>query len=114
VTRPSSGTKRTSGRGKKRRASSPWTPSIPDVATAAGIAAGTLLGELGRLTGPSARAGLLALGLARRARQRLERSVRRAGAGIVRTGRWFAWSGLYLAATGALALGFYGLLRLRG
>jgi hypothetical protein len=58
-------------------------------------------------------AGLLGLGLARHARFKLERSVRRAGEGLVRTGRWLAWSGLYLGLTGLLALGFYGLLRLR-
>jgi hypothetical protein len=49
----------------------------------------------------------------RRARARLERSVRRAGAGIVRTARFLAFSGLYLAVTGALALAFYGVLHLR-
>src|SRR5436190_20949549 len=49
----------------------------------------------------------------RRARAKLERSVRRAGAGIVRTARFLAFAGLYLAITGALALAFYGLLHLR-
>jgi hypothetical protein len=58
-------------------------------------------------------AALLALNCARRARFRFDRSVRRAGKGLVRAGRWLAWSGLYFALTGALALGFYGLLRLR-
>jgi hypothetical protein len=56
---------------------------------------------------------LLALLFVRRARFQLERSVKRAGAGLVRAGRWLAWTGLYLAVTGGLALGFYGLLRLR-
>jgi hypothetical protein len=58
-------------------------------------------------------AGLLALLLARRARHLLERSVKRAGEGLVRTGRWLAWIGLYVALIGGIALGFYGLLRLR-
>ena len=46
-----------------------------------------------------------------RARARLERSVRRAGAGLVRTARVVAWSGVYVAVTGGLALAFYGVLR---
>jgi len=49
----------------------------------------------------------------RRARAKLERSVRRAGAGIVRTARFLAFAGLYLAITGALALAFFGVLHLR-
>src|SRR5438093_11417990 len=49
----------------------------------------------------------------RRARARLEQSVRRAGRGVVRTARFFAFAGLYLAITGALALAFYGVLHLR-
>jgi hypothetical protein len=61
-------------------------------------------------------AGILALGAYssyRRARARLERSVRRAGTGIVRAARFFAFAGLYLAVTGGLALAFYGVLHLR-
>jgi len=58
-------------------------------------------------------AGLAAVALSRRARYRLDRSVRRAGERIVRTSRWLAWSGLYVALTGALALVFYGVLRAR-
>jgi hypothetical protein len=57
--------------------------------------------------------GLVALSLSRRARYRLDRSVRRAGERIVRTSRWLAWSGLYVGVTGALALVFYGVLRAR-
>jgi hypothetical protein len=55
--------------------------------------------------------GLIAVSLSRRARARLERSVRRAGAGLVRTARVVAWSGVYVAVTGGLALAFYGVLR---
>ena len=58
-------------------------------------------------------AALCALAAYRRARARLDRSVRRAGAGAVRTARFLAFTGLYLALTGALALGFYGVLHLR-
>jgi len=58
-------------------------------------------------------AGLLAVAAYRRSRARLERSVRRAGARVVRTARFLAFAGLYVALTGALALGFYGLLHLR-
>ena len=54
-------------------------------------------------------AGLGAVAAYRRARAELNRSVRQVGAGRVRVGRWLALAGLYLAVTGALALGFYGL-----
>ena len=55
--------------------------------------------------------GLIAVSLSRRARYRLERSVRRAGGKLVRTARLVAWSGVYVAVTGGLALAFYGVLR---
>ena len=55
--------------------------------------------------------GLIAVSLSRRARARLERSVRRAGEGLVRLARLTAWSGVYVCVTGALALAFYGVLR---
>jgi hypothetical protein len=55
--------------------------------------------------------GLVALSTARRARYRVERSVRRAGEGTARAARLLAWTGLYLAVTGGLALAFYGVLR---
>jgi hypothetical protein len=55
--------------------------------------------------------GLLALSAARRARYRLQRSVRRTGERTVKAGRLMAWTGLYVAVTGGLALGVYGLLR---
>jgi hypothetical protein len=57
-------------------------------------------------------AGLAAVAAYRRARAELQRSVRRAGVGPVRAARWLALSGLYLGVTGALALGFYGLLHM--
>jgi hypothetical protein len=55
--------------------------------------------------------GLVAVSAARRARYRLDRSVRRVGATTVRLARIVAWTGLYLAVTGGLALAFYGVLR---
>jgi hypothetical protein len=58
-------------------------------------------------------AALCALAAYRRARARLDRSVRRVGSGAVRTARFLAFTGLYLAVTGGLALGFYGMLHLR-
>jgi energy-converting hydrogenase Eha subunit A len=58
--------------------------------------------------------GLAAVAAARRARFSLERSVHRPGAGVVRVARFVAWFGLYIACTGGIALGFYGLLVLRG
>ena len=55
--------------------------------------------------------GLIAVSLSRRARTRVERSVRRAGEGLARAARLAAWSGVYATVTGALALAFYGVLR---
>ena len=55
--------------------------------------------------------GLIAVSLSRRARLRVERSVRRAGEGLVRAARLVAWSGVYVAVTGGLALAFYGVLQ---
>ena len=54
---------------------------------------------------------LAAVAAARRARFRVERSVRREGESAARAARFLAWTGLYLAVTGALALAFYGVLR---
>jgi len=54
--------------------------------------------------------GLAALGLYRRARAQLEQSVRRLSERSVQVARFLALTGLYLSVTGALALGFYGLL----
>ena len=54
---------------------------------------------------------LVAISAARRARYRLERTVFRDRARTVRAARILAWTGMYLALTGALTLGVYGLLR---
>ncbi|HEY3921073.1 MAG TPA: hypothetical protein VGL76_03065 [Gaiellaceae bacterium] len=59
-------------------------------------------------------AGLAAVGAYRRARAQLERRVRRPGEHLVRAARLLAFAGLYFAAIGALALGFYGLLHVKG
>jgi len=56
--------------------------------------------------------GLAAWSASRRARAKLERRVSRPGEGVVRAARVLAFAGLYLALTGALALGFYGLLHI--
>jgi hypothetical protein len=58
--------------------------------------------------------GLAALSLVRRARYRVARSVSRTGDRSVRVGGVLAWSGVYAAVVGAVALGFYGLLVIRG
>jgi hypothetical protein len=54
--------------------------------------------------------GILAVTIARRARFRVDRSVTHRGARLVRAGRMLAWTGIYLAVAGGVALGFYGLL----
>jgi hypothetical protein len=58
--------------------------------------------------------GLAAVSLARRARYRVERSVGRKGERLARAARALAWAAVYLAVSGGVALGFYGLLVLRG
>jgi hypothetical protein len=58
--------------------------------------------------------GLGAVAFARRARHRVDRSVARVGARRVRVAGLLAWTSLYIATIGAIALGFYGLLVARG
>ena len=55
--------------------------------------------------------GLIAVAISRRARVRIERSVRKGGTGLVVTARVVAWAGVYVGVTGGLALAFYGVLR---
>jgi hypothetical protein len=55
--------------------------------------------------------GLVAVGLSRRARFAAARSLRPEAGGPVRPARLFAWAGLYVGITGALALAVYGALR---
>jgi hypothetical protein len=57
--------------------------------------------------------GVFAVVLARRARRRIERTLGRVG-GVTaaRTGHALGLAALYLSTTGALALGFFGLLTL--
>ena len=57
-------------------------------------------------------AGLGSVATYRRARALLDRSVRRPGESLVRVARILGLAGLYLAVSGAVALGFYGLLHL--
>lgn len=57
--------------------------------------------------------GALSIALARRARRRVQATLGRSGGeGKARAGRAFGVVGFCLGVTGALALGFYGLLRL--
>ena len=55
--------------------------------------------------------GLVAVAVVRRARFLLDRSVARIGERTARVGRFLAWTGLYFALVGGLALGFYGVIR---
>ena len=87
------------------------------LAIPAGVAAAQLLKQV-RLLEASVVAvpvgfalGLAAVSAARRARFRVERSVWRGGERTLRLGRFLAWTGMYLAVTGGLALAFYGILR---
>jgi hypothetical protein len=53
---------------------------------------------------------IVAIRLARRARQRLERTLDRAGGrGRARTGRILGWLALYISLIGAISLGVYAL-----
>jgi hypothetical protein len=63
----------------------------------------------------SAALGLIAMLLARRARQTIERTLGRAGgSGTARAGRLLGLISLCVGLTAAFALGFYGLLNLFG
>jgi hypothetical protein len=63
----------------------------------------------------SAVLGAIALGLARRARRNVERSIGRIGGeATARVGRLLGAISLFVGLTAALALGFYGLLNLFG
>jgi hypothetical protein len=54
-----------------------------------------------------------AIALARRAQERIQRTLGRSGGeGVLRTGRILGILGIWAALTGALALGFFGLLEL--
>jgi hypothetical protein len=86
--------------------------AIPAGALASGLVSGVGVLHASVIAVPAA-FGLALIGLAvsRRATFRFERSVRRAGERTIRAGRFLVLTGLYLAVTGALALGFYGALR---
>jgi hypothetical protein len=57
---------------------------------------------------------LIAVSASRRARLAHARSVYADTGGRRRTSRFLAWAGLYVAVTGAIALGAYGALRAAG
>jgi hypothetical protein len=90
------------------------------LALPAGVAAAWYLEEVSLLEGlelavPVAFVlALVAVSLVRRARYRFDRSVQRTGGRGLWIGGVLAWTGLYAATTGAIALGFYGLLVIRG
>ena len=86
----------------------------------AGVVASWSLGAIGilravEITVPLALTlGLVAVSLARRSRYRVARSVKREGERLVRLAALLAWSSVYVGLIGAIALGFYGLLVVRG
>jgi hypothetical protein len=57
--------------------------------------------------------GVIGLSASRRARYKVDRSVFRVGERTARFGRFLVWAGIYCALIGGLALGFYGLLRVK-
>lgn len=83
----------------------------------AGIVAARLTDQVELVTALAVASGAgIVLGIAsivtrRVARKRLRRSVR-PGSHALRGAKWLGWLGLYLSTMGALALAFYGLLRL--
>lgn len=87
------------------------------LAVPAGIAASRVRGEVSLVEGIVVAVpvgfvlSLMAISAARRARFNVDRSVFRPRARTVRAGRLIAWTGMYVVATAALALAFYGLLR---
>ena len=86
----------------------------------AGVGASWQLGAVGLLSAVEAAVpvalalGLVAVSLARRSRYRIARSVKREGERLVRVASLLAWSSVYLGMIGAISLGFYGLLVVRG
>jgi hypothetical protein len=57
--------------------------------------------------------GLIGVVLARRARFAVARTVRREGLALTRVSRFLAWTGVYFALIGGIALGVNEILRLR-
>ncbi len=107
-----------------RRGKSPrppaWTSVVLGLLALAALPAGTLLVrrfvsvDLVRATLGAVVAAFL-LGLAgvsasRRARYRIERSLQRRGERAARLGRVLVFLGLYVAAIGGIALGFYAVV----
>jgi hypothetical protein len=57
--------------------------------------------------------GIVAIALARRGRETVQRTLGRSGGEVsARLGRWLGWIAIWVAATTGLALAFYGLLTL--
>jgi hypothetical protein len=90
--------------------------------TLAAVPAGIVLGwrvisvDLTRATAGAVAAcfvlGLVGVSASRRARYRIERSLARQGERTFRIGRFLLMSGLYVGLIGAIALGFFGVVRL--
>ena len=55
--------------------------------------------------------GLAGISTSRRARYRIERSLARRGERPARFGRFLVLAGLYVGVIGAIAVGFYGVIR---
>jgi hypothetical protein len=99
-----------------------WWALVCGIASIAAIPAGTLVAreskrvELVDSSGSilvAALLGWVAIVLARRAQERLQITLGRAGGrGVARSGRVLGIVGLLIAGTAALALGFWGLLSL--
>jgi hypothetical protein len=88
---------------------------VPAAVVASRYVAGvTLLRSLYYGVPASFALGLLAWTASRKASYRLARSLSEHGLGPVRLGRFLAWAGLYVAFTGAVALGVYAGLHAAG
>jgi ABC-type Fe3+ transport system permease subunit len=85
--------------------------TLPVAVVAARESEDLTLVEAGLAVPVAALFGLVALWLARRARQRADRTLDRVGGRrTARAGKLLGGLGLYLAATAAIALGVYALL----
>lgn len=97
-----------------------WVSVVLGTLALAAVPAGTLASgrivsvDLVRATIVSVAAavvlGLAGVAASRRARFSIERSLSRRGERIARAGRLLVFAGLYIAAIGGIALGFYGVI----
>ncbi len=98
-----------------------WASVVLGAMALAAVPAATVLSERGVLAVDLVRAtiaavcasmvlGLIGVSTARRARFRIERSLRRRGERTLRLGRFLVFAGLYVGLVGAIALGFYAVV----